>query len=98
MNDFDRQFVIRQDARGRWSWALFEDGMICVAKSHATCASREACLAETRRLSGIAASAGVWDVEEQAWLAHSAATEARTSAKPELRVVGESRPSLHRTG
>ena len=79
MSDFDRQFVIRADTRGRWTWALFEAGMTCVAKSHAACPSKEECLAEARRLAGIAARASVWDSEQQAWIAEPATFAPRSS-------------------
>ena len=91
MSDFRRQFVIREDSRGRWLWSLFEAGMTCVAKSHASSPTREACLAETRRLAVIANAADVWDSEQLVWVTGPTAPPRRRTAAPNLRLVSDHR-------
>jgi hypothetical protein len=68
MSDFRRQFILNQDARFRWSWALYEDGMHQVARGSGSHRTYEECIASARRIVGIAGQADVWDAVHHRWV------------------------------
>ena len=68
MSDYRKQFVIRQDGKGRWRWSLYESGMKPVAEGRIAARSYEACVADALKVANLAATADIWDAERQAWV------------------------------
>ena len=66
MSDYRKQFVIRQDGKGRWRWSLYESGMKPVAEGRIAARSYEACVADALKVADLAATADIWDAERQA--------------------------------
>ena len=54
MSDLRRQFVLSLNARNRWRWFLFDEGLKPVAGSFGTYRSYDECIASTRQAIGIA--------------------------------------------
>ncbi|UHQ20669.1 hypothetical protein LVB87_05870 [Lysobacter sp. KIS68-7] len=68
MSDFRRQFILHRDARLRWRWALYEDGMHQVAVGSGSHRTWEECIESARRVAGIAGEADVWNAAHQRWV------------------------------
>ena len=93
MSDYRKQFVIRQDGKGRWRWSLYESGMKPVAEGRIAARSYEACVADALKVADLAAAADIWDAERQAWQVEGRPNVASATRERKWRIVAGGFPS-----
>lgn len=67
MSSHPKQFVLYKDNRGEWRWKLYAPNSRIIADSAEGYTSKADAIHGARLVASIAAGAGIWNYDAQAW-------------------------------